>query len=262
MTQIHPNAKLALLLCSVLAFAFISLAGAEAAAAASLTTASASEGGVVSLSGSGFDASETVYIALVNKTSNSVVYNFTETPTTDNVGNFTADLTLPKNVYGTFNLTAHTSTITTYSEYSISKAETAITVTPDDSNIITVNGTGFNSSATVTLKLADTTQTVYTFQDSIKTDADGNFSATVIIPTSISGNYTLTATTSTATANATLTVPDLTGPTGATGAAGAIGKTGETGATGESADTTIAYVAITISIIAIAISAITILLKH
>jgi len=98
-------------------------------------------------------------------------------------------------------------------------------------------------------------QTVYMFPNITVTDSQGNFNSTEIIPTSLSGSYTLVASSSSATANATISVPDLTGPTGATGVTGENGVVGETGA---SVDSTIGYAAIALSIIAIAIAALAI----
>ncbi len=262
MTQKRKNALLLVMLCSILAVAFTS--SADALTTGTLTASATSNNSVIAVSGSGFNASETVHVGLLNKTDSTSVYNFTETVTTDSAGNFSANLTLPTNVYGTFNMTAYTSTVAAYTEYTISQAVTAITVTPDDSNIIAVNGTGFNASETVALTLADSAgTTVYTFANSTKTDARGNFSSTtVIIPTNLTGSYTLVASTSSATANATITLPDLTGSTGATGATGVAGENGVAGEQGASADSTIEYAAIALSVVAIAVAVLAIMKKH
>lgn len=251
-----------MMLCSLIALPFI--ASANAATTPTLTASATDESNVISVEGEDFDTSETVHIALLNETDGTTVYNFTETITTDSSGDFTADLTLP-DVYGTYNLTACTSTIQAYTEFTIILSETpALTVTPDDSNIIAVSGSGFNTSETVTLTLEDSdNETIYTFTEDLTTNTLGNFTAAVIIPTSINGDYTLIAETETgATANATITVPDLTGATGATGATGLSGEAGVDGEDGAAADNTIVYSAVILSIAAIAIAAVALTKKH
>jgi hypothetical protein len=207
-----------------------------------------------------------VSLRLLNETTQSVVYNFTETLTTDTLGNFTGDVTLPTATYGTFNLTAHTSTVSAYTEYTIKEPitnTTTITVTPDDSNIIQIKGSGFNASETLAMTLLDSSNdTAYKFSNDTQTDVLGNFTVTEIIPTNLSGSYMLVASTSNRTANATITVPDLTGPTGTIGATGATGANGVVGATGVSADQTIEYAAIILSIVAIVVGALTFVKKH
>jgi hypothetical protein len=261
MTKKRKNAILLMILCGVLAVAFISLTSAQTTA--TLTASATSDSGVIAVNGNGFDATDSVHLGLLNETDGTVVYNFTETVTTDSTGNFSANLSLPTGVYGTFNLTAHASTITAYTEYTIPQPATAIIVTPDNSNIIAVSGTGFNTSKTVALTLADTTgTTVYTFPNNTVADTQGNFNATEIIPTNLSGSYTLVASTSSATANVTISVPDLTGPTGAVGANGVAGETGATGDAGVPADTTVEYSAIVLSVVAITVATLALVKKH
>jgi hypothetical protein len=133
----------------------------------------------------------------------------------------------------------------------------SITASPNDSSIISVAGTGFNASESVSLELVANGTTFYTFTESIETDGGGNFSATVIVPTSIFGTYNLTASTSSVTAYTEQTVPDLTGPTGATGATGSTGATGATGATGvagATADSSIGYAGIGLGLVAMVLA--------
>ncbi len=143
---------------------------------------------------------------------------------------------------------------------SAADTETSITATPDESNIFNVNGTGFNASTEVTLKLIANDTTYYTFPENITTDNEGNFTATVIVPTSISGTYNLTASTDDYTAYVEYTVPDLTGPTGATGATGATGTTGQTGAVGaqgeqgEAANEMLGYAGLGMGVVALAVA--------
>ena len=265
MTQKQKGIAALILVCSVLAVAFISLASAQTANA-TITASATSDSSVIALAGTGFDASGNVTLQLLNETTQLVIYNFTETITTDTLGNFTGNVTLPTATYGTFNLTAHTSTVSAHTEYTIMEPitnTTTITVTPDDSNIIQIKGSGFNASETVATELLDSNNdTAYTFSNETQTDALGNFTVTEIIPTNISGSYTLVASTSSRTANATITVPDLTGATGTIGATGANGADGAAGTAGASADETIGYVAIVLSIVAIIVGALTFLKKQ
>ena len=82
----------------------------------------------------------------------------------------------------------------------------------------------------------------YSFPENITTDLEGNFSTVVIIPTSLSGNYYLVASTESGQAYVDYTVPDLTGATGVSGA------------TGEGANNVLIYLAIALSITSILIS--------
>ena len=123
-----------------------------------------------------------------------------------------------------------------------------LTATPDNSNIFNATGTGFTANSNVTLQLWNgSTTLIYTFPNAT-TDNSGNFSAILIVPTSIpNATYTLTATTGAVSQSVSQTTPDLTGPTGATGA---------TGATGQAASNILAYGAIIISVMALIAAAI------
>jgi hypothetical protein len=258
MIQTRKNAAILALVGSLLVMTLFSSAYAQTDTTATLTGSAPDENGVITVSGSGFNASETVSFALY-LLSGEEAYAFPETATTDSNGDFTANLTLPTGISGTFDLTAQTSSVVGYMEYIFSSSDSTgstpmVSATPSDSNIIQVVGSGFDASDAVILKLEDSNgETVYIFSDTITTDADGNFSTIAIIPTSISGEYSLTATTSSTTASTSVAVPDLTGPTGATGATGATGETGATGAAG-AADSTLGYGAIGLSVLAVVIA--------
>jgi cytoskeletal protein RodZ len=132
----------------------------------------------------------------------------------------------------------------------------SLNASPDNSNIVSVIGSGFDPSENVTLNLIANETTFYTFSESAATDEEGNFSGILIVPTSLSGTYNLTASTSDASAYVEYTVPDLTGPqgetgeTGATGATGVTGETGATGPTGASADPITGYAGIGLGLLA------------
>ncbi len=256
----HKKTVALIMLCSFLAFTLFSFA--SAASTATLTASETDDNNIIKLSGTGFDANETVTLQILNETDNTVIYTFTENATADTDGAFTTNVTLPPGYYGTFNFTAETSTMFAHDEYTISDV-TSLTASPNDSNIINVIGTGFNANETSTLVLNDTsTSTAYTFTENITTDASGTFNATVIIPTSISGDYTLVASTSTTSANTDISVPDLTGATGATGSPGAGGATGATGEAGIPADATIVYFALVFGVAGTVVGLVAVVKKH
>jgi hypothetical protein len=66
LTQKRKNTILLVMICSVLAVAFISLASAQTTG--TLTASATSNSGVIAVSGSGFDASDSVHLALLNET--------------------------------------------------------------------------------------------------------------------------------------------------------------------------------------------------
>ena len=232
------------------------LVTARAAAVATLTVVPTSNANTITVVGNGFDPDESVYLALVNATTGVVVYNFTESISTTPLGTFSKEVTLPPATYGTYNIYAKTSTQVASKEYTVAISTTPqITVSPDNSNIIKVAGSGFGSMQIVVFTMVGSDYTSYNFTDYGMTDTLGNFTATLIIPTSINGNYTLMALTQTgAQANTAITVPDLTGPKGDTGGDGDKGAKGATGPAGKDADNTILYAALIISIIAAVIS--------
>jgi hypothetical protein len=137
------------------------------------------------------------------------------------------------------------------SAYAQDEPTASLSATPNNSNIFSVAGSGFNASETVWLRLVANDATVYNFTETMVTDEEGNFSTTVIVPTSIYGTFNLTASTSSVSVYIEYTVPDLTGPTGATGATG---ETGPAGPAGESADPMIGYAGIGLGIVAIVLA--------
>jgi len=139
----------------------------------------------------------------------------------------------------------------------LAKDPATLTVTPDDSNVIQVTGTGFNPSDTVKLALFQANGNVeYTWTQQITTDVQGSFSQIVIIPTYVSGIFSLVASTTSASANQTVEAPIL------TGAEGPQGPSGAPGPAGSSANSNIAYVALAISLITLIIAVYAIVKKH
>jgi hypothetical protein len=255
--QINQKQSLAILAVLCIMLAMPILAVANAATVPIVTVVPTSDSKVITVIGNGFDPNESVYLALVNGTTGVVVYNFTESINTSSLGIFAKDVTLPSATYGTYLIYAKTSTVTASKEYTIVMIlHPKIAVSPPNSNIIKVVGSGFNPIEPVAFTLVDNRfKSAYNFTDFGVTDNLGNFTTTLIVPTSISGNYTLVvATRSGVTSNAAIIVPDLTGPKGDTGDTGAKGAKGTTGAVGKDADSTILYIAVIISIVAIVIS--------
>lgn len=135
-----------------------------------------------------------------------------------------------------------------------------LTASPNNSNIINVNGSGFNQTSPVSLFLFNGTEAIYTFPEQITTDADGNFSAIVIVPTILHGTFNITANTTNFSAAALNRVfPNFTGqqgiegPQGINGTIGGTGPTGPPGPQGEPgtpADNTFIYVSLAISLAA------------
>lgn len=149
----------------------------------------------------------------------------------------------------------------------VANAETpSLTVAPANSHIIRVTGVGFNASETVKLSLMNGTESIYAFTEAITTDGTGtdlgNFTAIVIIPTSINGTYTLNASTSTVSKQVSYTIPSLIGPQGLQGEPGVNGTAGPKGDIGSqgpigpqgpvgTVDNTIAYIALVIGVISL-----------
>lgn len=242
-------------LCIMLSMPIVAVASANTVA--TLMVAPTSNSNVITVIGNMFDANEPVYLALVNQTNGVVFYNFTEAITTSGIGQFAKDVTLPPATYGTFIVYAETSTVSASTVYTITNLVTPkIDASPANSNIIKVSGSGFSPMDGVGFILIGATGPAFNFTDIAVTDTQGNFTVTLIVPTSLSGNYTLMAQTRTgAAADAAITVPDLTGPKGDTGEDGDRGPKGSAGEAGEAADSTLVYVAIIVSVIAAVLSA-------
>lgn len=112
----------------------------------------------------------------------------------------------------------------------------AITLTPTSGFATTIKGTSFPAGNNVTILCNGTV--IPTVPETIKTSAEGTFTAIITLPNSTAAKYNITATDEDGnTAMAIFTVPDMTGPTGATGQTGAIGQTGQTGSQGPKGDT-------------------------
>ncbi len=265
--QLNPKKqKFAVLAALCIMAAMPILAVADASSIAVINVVPTTTPNVVTVIGTGFNASESVHFALVNETTGLVLYNFTDSATTTVVGSFSKDLTLPATAYGTFLLYAQTSTQSASKEYTIATPTITInpkiTVSPPNSNFIKIVGSGYRPTDVVTFSLIDSGNPPYPFTDIALADAQGNFNLTLIIPTSISGNHTLVAASRTGSAaNTTITVPDLTGPKGDIGDTGPKGARGIEGPAGKDANGGLVFAAIIISIVS-AIIAVAAILKN
>ena len=112
-------------------------------------------------------------------------------------------------------------------------------LTPDTGFAATtiVGSGGFAANSIITITWDGTP--VPTVPQQITTDAYGNFTAIITVPTqTASGAHVVNATDEYGrSAEITFTVVDMTGPTGATGATGSAGATGATGAAGPQGET-------------------------
>lgn len=117
-----------------------------------------------------------------------------------------------------------------------------LTVVPKIGLVTTVNGTGFASNSMVTVTSEGMTL------GTAPTDDLGSFRLIVTAPSSISGAYEITSIDSEGTStNATLTVPDFSGPIGEMGMPGETGALGEQGLTGEDASIVLGVVALSLA---------------
>jgi hypothetical protein len=219
---------------------------------------------VITVGGSGFDPSAPVSLGVYLRDGTTLLAVFPDART-DDTGNFAANFSVPLvGESGIYLVMANTTNVIGYQPYVFyspgdvpdsGSGPKAVSVSPDNSNIFNVTGRGLGTSKGVTLKLTLATgATAYTFADQITTDSQGGFSTIVIVPTSISGTYTLVASTASGNATTQVTIPNLKGATGQTGETGATGTAGATGPAGSAATTSLEYAGFALSIAAIAIS--------
>jgi len=148
-------------------------------------------GTIVMVTGTGFGASKTM----------SIEYNAVSVTTdpatiiTDARGGFTASFKVPAGPAGTYSVEA---TDGAYSDSADFVATVDATISPTTNGAspgyvgmeLTIDGTGFKPSATVTITYTSEPVVLAT----ITTDGDGDFSVTVTIPPSVGGNHTVTVT--------------------------------------------------------------------
>jgi hypothetical protein len=165
-----------------------------------ITPASGAVGDTITVRGTGFAASSSVTIYFDTTT--------VDTATTNTNGTFpSTTFTIPSTSRGNHTIKAQDAS-TNYATATLAVAS-KITITPSDGApgmTVTVTGTGFDASKTITIKY--NAITVTTTPAIINTDASGNFTASFTVPTSAAGTYTVQASdnTNTASANFTITI--------------------------------------------------------
>jgi len=233
---------------------------------------------VITVAGSGFDASSPVSLGVYLRDGVTLLAVLPDA-NTDDTGNFAANVSVPfVGTSGIYFVMANTTNVIGYQPYVFyspgdapapGSGPRSVSVSPDNSNIFNATGKGFGASKAVTLRLTLASgATAYTFADQMTADSQGRFSTIVIVPTSISGTYTLVASSTSGNATIQVTIPSLKGAPGETGMAGATGATGETGATGatgpaaSTSGSPLEYASIALSIAAIVISAYALVKRH
>lgn len=266
MRYLHKLLVLTLLSCILATASFATFAAAQNQASIAITQSGIPW--IVDVMGQGFGDSELVVFTLQDPVGN--VVTILGQTTSDSSGNIMTSFSVPVDIDGQYIINATSPSANAAVPYYIEALPTvsptpigapAVTASPENSNILNVTGKGLDSSKPVALNLTSNGTVTYSFTEQITTNATGYFSAIVIIPTSLSGTFTLQASTTTRNATTQITVPNLAGPTGPAGPTGATGATGPAGADSTSSsdnnNATIAnvvYAALAISIIAIAIA--------
>jgi hypothetical protein len=170
----------------------------------SLSPTSGAVGDEVTVSGTGFAANKTATITFDGNT-------ITTTPasvTTNNNGSFSnTTFTVPAAVNDTYEVEVSDGYYTDSVNFAVVAGVAISPVTSQTSpgyvgDEVTVSGTGFLASQTVTITYLSVPITVAT----TTTDANGAFSATFEVPASEGGNHTITATDGTNTITSTFTM--------------------------------------------------------
>jgi hypothetical protein len=166
-----------------------------------VTPASGAVGDNISISGSGFAASQSITV-----TFNGVAMATTPAAVTTTVGSFgPATLTIPTIARGSYTVRAQ-DVSGNYATATFATTQ-SITLTPisgPNGTKVTVNGSGFNASATITIYFDDVAVT--TTPATVPTDTTGAFSASFYIPSSPGGAHQIKASDGTNTDTETFTV--------------------------------------------------------
>jgi hypothetical protein len=145
--------------------------------AATINATSGSVGTAVTITGNGFKGNTKV----------SVTYNNVQigTVTTSIKGSFTANITIPSASTGAHSLVISDATNTQTFSFSIVPTATISSTSGYVGSEVTVNGKGFGSSKSISVKY-DSTQVVTS-----TTDADGAFAASFKAPVSLGGDHVI-----------------------------------------------------------------------
>lgn len=227
---------------------------------------------VIAITGSGFDSSAQVSLGVYLRDGATLLTVLPDT-TTDDAGNFATNVSVPVvGTSGIYIVIANTTNVMGFQPFvffspgdapDTGSGTRSVSISPDNSNIFNVTGKGLGDSKTVTLKLAlESGATAYSFPEQTTTDSQGRFSTIVIVPTSLSGTFSLVASTTSGNATVQVTIPNLKGPPGETGQTGATGAAGATGTEGSAAGSSLVYASIALSIAAVVISVYVLAKKH
>ena len=143
-------------------------------------------GDIVTVSGNGFGANKSIDFYLDD------VAVSTGAATSDASGRFTGSLTIPASSGGSHTLEARDSVGNSATATLTVEPKMAITPTTGDAGTeVTVSGTGFGDSKTVTIKYNG--EVVATSPAAISTDASGSFSGSFSLPEAPAGSYVVEA---------------------------------------------------------------------
>jgi hypothetical protein len=148
----------------------------------------------VAVSGQGFGALKTITVTFAG----TAIVTSPSPVTTDNYGSFDASFNVPagsstSSVAGAKTVVASDSSSPPNSASATFTVTPYITLNPTTGNagtVVTVSGTGYGASRTMTIKFDATTQT--TSPTMVTTTAYGTFSCTFTVPTSIGGSHNVT----------------------------------------------------------------------
>ncbi len=155
-----------------------------------LNPTSGPSGATVTVTGSGFGASQTITIRY-----NNVAVVTTPSPlTTNSAGNFSTTFTVPVGDAGTYvvvanDTSANTATANFVSTTSATISQTTTATAPGNVGMsLTIEGVGFTPETPVTVEYATDPVVLAT----VTSDASGDFEATFTIPPSEKGEHTIT----------------------------------------------------------------------
>ncbi len=159
------------------------------------TTVSPSSGSVgdtVTISETGFKANSLVTITLPDGS--------TITGTTDATGSLTKIITMPSSTGGAHTISGTDGTNTAGSSFTINAKTTISPTSGGVGSLATLSGTGYKANSLVTITLPDGNTVTAT------TDSTGSFTKIITIPSTISGDHTISTTDGTNHASSTFTI--------------------------------------------------------
>ena len=166
----------------------------------SISSTEGAAGTSVTVSGTGFKKYEdiTIYFA------GSEIYTTIET---DNNGSFSGVFTVPAKAKGTYKVKASDGTNKESVDFIVTAGASLDTTTGNIGTTLTISGTGFIASGTITIKYDDTQVATTT------TDTNGAFSVTFDVPASQHGDHTIIASDGITTKQFTFTMESQPPPT-------------------------------------------------